>query len=372
MEDSNAEDRKDELIRHLLDKNYIFDASIEAAFRKVPMEDFLPEQLKDYSYADAPLPFYQNRPMAAPHINAIFLQLLQLEPGDRYHILQLSSMGGYFASLMAEVTRSPIRIVEGDPGAARTTRTSLTRSGYEETIEVIEMDPIEAFWKFPESNRIIFCGAVSSSIIDEISKAMPANSTLIAPVFSGFFNPLMGQDMIRVIKSTVGEITMESFGKVSFIIIQSPAFQRKASKTQEIIFKQIEQSLEDYFTTTLPREEPLLDLNLPEHIMEDFITANTLYKKEFKKAAIFQAILAVKESINYFVQANIDFTKLTHQNLHGKLEQILNPEQIRNFETLLDIEKSILNYDYNNPPNLETLAKMALDIASDFLESRFR
>jgi len=371
MDDYRNGKRKDELIRDLLDKHYIFDAIIEAAFREVEMEDFLPEELKKYSYVDAPLPFYQNRPMAAPHINAIFLQLLQLEPGTPYKILQLSSMSGYFASLMAEITKSPIRIIEGDSGAARVTKANLKRSGYDQTVEVVEMDPIKAFWKFPESDRIIFCGAVSTSIIDEVAKVMPANAILIAPLFTGIFNPLMGQDMVRVIKSN-GEITMESFGKVSFIIMQSPSFQAKASKTQELIFKQIEQTLEEYFTTTLPREEPLLDLNLPEHIMEDFLTANTLFKKNFQKAAIFQAILAVKESINYAVAEPLDFSKLDNPEMQLKLKEMLNPEQLRNLETLLDIEKTILNYDYQNPPNIENLAKMALDITSSFLESRFR
>ena len=74
MVDYRNQERKDELIRGLLDKHYIFDAAIEAAYREVEMEDFLPGELKKYSYVDAPLPFFQNRPMAAPHINAIFLQ----------------------------------------------------------------------------------------------------------------------------------------------------------------------------------------------------------------------------------------------------------------------------------------------------------
>ncbi len=369
---SKIKERKNQLIEELLARNYIFDPKIEAAFRKVPMEKFLPKKLHQFCYLDIPLPFYRdNRPMAAPHINAIFLQLLQLEPGNK--ILQLSSMSGYFASLISEIANpSQIRVIEEDPEIAQVTRDNLMRSGYDK-IDVIEMDPIKAFWEFPDSNRIIFAGAVSISIIDELSKAMPNDSILIAPVFPGLFNPLLGQDMIRVIKSPLGQIKMESFGKVSFIIMQSNSFQKQTSRTQHLIYDQIEKSLEEYFTTTLPREEPLLNLNLPEHIMEDFFAANTLFKKDFKKAAIFQAILAVKESINYFLQDKpIDFTELKQDELHSILKDALNEAQLRDFETLLDIEHNITNYDYKNPPNIEKLAKIALDIASDFLESRFR
>ncbi|MFX1296790.1 MAG: hypothetical protein ACFFD2_18280 [Promethearchaeota archaeon] len=359
------------MIEHLLDKHYIIDANIEAGFRKVSMEDFLPLDMWQYAYLDQPLPFHQNgRPMAAPHINAIFLQLLQLDD-ESYQILQLSSMSGYFAALTAEITRnSQIRIVEGDPEIITVLQENLKRSGYNK-IEVIEMDPIKALQKFPQSNRIIFCGAVSSSIIDEIANEMPNDSILIAPVFSRPILPI-DQDMIRVIKSSNGEIKMESFGKVSFIMMQSASFMDWASKTQQLIFDQIGKSLEEYFTTTLPREEPLLHLNVPEHIMEDFFTANTLIKKDFKKAAIFHALLAVKASIQYFIDESLDFSGIDYDKLRILIQEVLTDEEMRNFETLLDIERSIINFDYKRPPDLEALARMALDIASNFLESRFK
>ena len=370
MTNSEFERRKEELIKDLVNKHFILDVKIEAAFRAVPMDQFLPHEVQRYSYFDQPLPFHYNRPMAAPHINAIFLQLLKLEPGVSYEILQLSSMSGYFAALMSEVTnRSHIRIVEDSPEIVEVTQQNLAKSGYDKTIEVIQLDPIEAFWQFPHSNRIIFCGAVSNSIITEISKEMPNDSILIAPVFSNLVL-FMDQDMVRVTKSSSGQITTESFGKVSFIIMQSESYQKWASKTQELLFDQIQNSLEDYFTTTLPREEPLLTLNLPEHIMEDFVEANTLFKKDFKKSAILLAMLAVKESLQYALKETIDLTQITELESH--VTNLLNETQLRDFETLLDIERSIINFDYQHPPNMDRLAKMALDVASNLLESIFR
>jgi len=363
------EKRKEDLIKNFLENHFIFDARIEEAFRVVPMEKFLPKEIQQDCYLDRPLPFHDNRPMAAPHINAIFLHLLQLEPDQSYEILQLSSMSGYFAALTSEVTKtSHIRIIENDSEIVSVTRNNLKRSQYDKHIEVIEMDPIEAFWEFPYSNRIIFCGAVSSAIIDEISKEMPNNSILIAPVFTNLVFYL-DQDMVRVTKSNSGQIKMESFGKVNFILMQSESFQKWAAKTQQLIFDQISSSLEDYFTTTLPREEPLLNLNLPEHIMEDFFEANTLFKKDFKKSAIILTILTVKESIQYVLKESIDLSN--PKELESQIPKILKEEQIRDFETLLDIERSIINFDYKNPPNMDLLAKMALDIASTLLESLF-
>ncbi len=370
MDDYRIYERKEALIEDLLDNNYIFDATVEAAMRKVPMENFLPIDMLRLAYLDRPLPFWKDRPMAAPHINAIFLQLLQLDEGP-YEILQLSSMSGYFAALMSEITRnSHIRIVEGDPEVAKVTRENLKRSGYD-NIEVIEMDPIEALHNFPNSNRIVLCGAVSSSIIDEFSKEMPNNSILIAPVFSMPLYPI-DQDMVRVTKTNDGEIKIESFGKVAFILIESESFQKWASKTQQLLFDQIGKSLEEYFTETFPREEPLLHLDIPNHIIEDYIAANTLAKKGFKKAAILQAILAVKESIQFFLDKQLDFTKIDQNLIQKDLQNLLNEEELKDFEMLLDIETYVINYDYKNPPNLETLATMALDIASNFLESRFK
>ncbi len=372
MTDPSFERRRNILVDELLNKNYIFDAKIERIFRKVHLEDFLPQEVTRYAYLDRPLPFYENRPMAAPHINAIFLQLLQIEAGSNYQILQLSSMGGYFAALLSELTNgSHIRIIEGDPKIVEVTRKNLERSGYSTNIEVVAMDPINAFQKFPKSDRIVLCGAVSSSIIDQITTLMPNNSILIAPVFMRPVIPI-DQDMIRVTKSGSGQNETESFGKVSFILMQSESFQRWASKTQQLIFDQINDSLEEYFTTVLPREEPLLDLNLPEHIIEDFFAANTLYRRGFMKGAIFLSILAVKEAVQYSSKELLDLTKIEDEEIYKKLENMLSSEEMRYIESLLDIEKSIINFTYDNPPNMETLATMALDTASNFLRSRFK
>jgi hypothetical protein len=153
--------------------------------------------------------------------------------------------------------------------------------------------------------------------------------------------------------------------------MQSESFQKWASKTQELIVEQIEKSLEEYFTSTLPREEPLLDLGIPEHIMEDYFAANTLYKKDFKKAAIFHAVLAVKESIQYFSEERLDFSRID-DNFRKIIQKFLDESEIRNLETLFDIERSIINIDYKNPPKIDQLASMALDIAFDFLQNRFK
>jgi protein-L-isoaspartate(D-aspartate) O-methyltransferase len=373
---SNIEDRKNALIESLLDRHYIFDAAVEAAFRRVSMEDFLPEEVREYAYLDQPLPFARNgRPMAAPHIDAIFLQLLQLEPAVSYNILQISSMSGYFAALMNAVSeKSQINIIEVDPEIVQVTEENLSINSYD-SIKVTGMDPVEAFWEFPESNRIVFCAAVSSSIVDKIAQEMPNNSVLIAPTFMEPRFPI-DQEMLQILKSKDGAIEVKSFGKVSFIILESASvLQKEAFKTQELIFKQvgqITQSLEDYFTSTLPREAPLLRMNIPEHIIEDFITANTLHRKGFKKAAIFEAALAVKESIQYFIETLLDFSKLAASDLRSQYPDLLSDEELRDFETMLDIEKSIINYDYENPPDIDRLADMALDIASNFLETKFK
>ena len=89
-----------------------------------------------------------------------------------------------------------------------------------------------------------------------------------------------------------------------------------------------------------------MELNLPEHILEDYFAANTLYKKDFKKGAIFYAILAVKETIQYFMHESIDFTQIGSESLSERLGEVLNDEELKNFETLIDIEKSIINFEY--------------------------
>ncbi len=57
---------------------------VRAAVRKVPREEFVPEEFRAASYADRPLPIGYARTISQPFLVAFMTEELQLQPTDRF------------------------------------------------------------------------------------------------------------------------------------------------------------------------------------------------------------------------------------------------------------------------------------------------
>jgi protein-L-isoaspartate(D-aspartate) O-methyltransferase len=76
-------------------------ASTEAAMRAVPRHVFVPERRRGHAYEDRPLPIGRNQTISAPHMVAIMVDRLALDPGER--VLEVGTGCGYHAAVTAEV-----------------------------------------------------------------------------------------------------------------------------------------------------------------------------------------------------------------------------------------------------------------------------
>lgn len=75
--------------------------SYREAFRTIDRADFVPEELKDRAYIDAPLPIGQGQTISQPYTVNFMLELLQPKPGD--NILDIGSGSGWSTSLLAYI-----------------------------------------------------------------------------------------------------------------------------------------------------------------------------------------------------------------------------------------------------------------------------
>jgi protein-L-isoaspartate(D-aspartate) O-methyltransferase len=95
--------------------------------RRVPRHEFVPPALREYAYADQPLPIGHDQTISQPYIVAKMTELLEPKAGDR--VLEVGTGSGYQAALLAELVREVFTIEIVAP-LAEQARERLERLGY--------------------------------------------------------------------------------------------------------------------------------------------------------------------------------------------------------------------------------------------------
>lgn len=90
---------KQELLKRL--KAFGFSKKILDAFSKVKREDFVPEELEDQTYEDAPLPIGQGQTISQPYTIAVMLSEIELKKSQK--VLEIGSGSGYVLALISEI-----------------------------------------------------------------------------------------------------------------------------------------------------------------------------------------------------------------------------------------------------------------------------
>lgn len=108
---------RERVVKQQIAMRGVTDERVVAAMRKVPREEFVPEEMRPRSYADRPQPF----------VVAFMTEKLQLKPTDR--MLEIGTGSGYRAVILGELVAQVYSIEIVEPlgkGAAAT----LDRLGY--------------------------------------------------------------------------------------------------------------------------------------------------------------------------------------------------------------------------------------------------
>ncbi len=88
------------LIERLRDRG-INDLEILRAFDLVPRHEFLPDAVRHRAYEDAPVPIGFGQTASQPSLQALYIQLLKLQPGDR--VLEIGTGSGFQTAVLAHL-----------------------------------------------------------------------------------------------------------------------------------------------------------------------------------------------------------------------------------------------------------------------------
>lgn len=90
-----------ELVNNLIKNGYLKTPRIIDAFKKIDRVNFIPDELKDEAYVDAPLPIGFGQTISQPLTVAFMIELLAPERGDK--ILEIGSGSGWQTAILAEI-----------------------------------------------------------------------------------------------------------------------------------------------------------------------------------------------------------------------------------------------------------------------------
>ena len=165
---------------------------MEEAMRRVPREEFLPEDLRDDAYVDSPLPIGDGQTISAPHMVVIMVEQLDLKQGQK--VLEIGAGSGYHAAVCAEMVAPDghIYTMERIASLASFCESNIKKTGYGDLVTVLFGDGTKGLPEHAPYDRI-FVAAAAPDVPPPLVEQLAEGGKMLVPVGGKFY-----QDLIRV------------------------------------------------------------------------------------------------------------------------------------------------------------------------------
>lgn len=206
-------------INDLVEQNILRSPSVIAAMMKVPREEFLPSDVRDYAYADSPIPIGFGQTTSALHMTALLCEYSEMRLSQ--HVLEVGGGCGYMSCVYAEVVAASdqtptdwghVWTVEIVPGLAQVGKKNVERMGYAQRVTYIEGDASDGLDNVG-SFDIILTTSEAPEIPERLTSQLNPGGILLIPVGHARYY----QELIRVRKSKHGTLSQENLGGVAFV-----------------------------------------------------------------------------------------------------------------------------------------------------------
>jgi protein-L-isoaspartate(D-aspartate) O-methyltransferase len=178
------------------------------ALRRVPREEFVPEEASHLAYQNHPLPIGHGQTISQPFIVALMTDLLDAEPEHR--ILEIGTGSGYQAAVLAELA-AEVYSIEIIPELAATATALLERLGYSN----VHVKVGDGWHGWPEEAPFdgIIVTAVAEDIPPKLVEQLAPGGRLVLPLGE----PSGGQMLAVVEKQADGSIQRRDALPVQFV-----------------------------------------------------------------------------------------------------------------------------------------------------------
>ncbi len=127
------EEKRKQMVQTQLISRDITDKEVLRAMEKVPRHKFIPVELWDRAYDDAPLPIGEEQTISQPYIVAYMIQALSPKREDK--VLEVGTGSGYQTAILAEMLER-IYTTEIRPQLAREAMMRLNELGYGDKVKI--------------------------------------------------------------------------------------------------------------------------------------------------------------------------------------------------------------------------------------------
>jgi protein-L-isoaspartate(D-aspartate) O-methyltransferase len=198
---------RNQMIERQLVTRGIVDRRVLDAFRNVPREAFVGEDLSEFAYDDAPLPIGGGQTISQPYVVAFMLEQLELKTTDR--VLEVGAGSGYAAALLSRLAGS-VHALERRAPLARTARVRLQRLAAG-NVEVHHADGSQG-WPAAAPFDAILVSAGAFEVPRALTDQLAPGGRLVIPI-----GGTRTQVLLKIVRADDGALREEDLGAVSFV-----------------------------------------------------------------------------------------------------------------------------------------------------------
>lgn len=202
---------REALVNTLEENGYIKNPEVKNAMLKVPREEFIPPENRQYAYIDQPLPIGEGQTISAPHMVAMICEFLKLKKGMK--ILEIGAGFGYNAAVVAEIIgpEGHLYTTERIEVLAQTAEENLKRTGYN-NVTVLHIDGTKGLKDDAPFDRI-YATASAPKVPEPLKDQLKIGGRLLTPIGAqGYF-----QELICILRKDQHKFRTHKLGGVAFV-----------------------------------------------------------------------------------------------------------------------------------------------------------
>jgi protein-L-isoaspartate(D-aspartate) O-methyltransferase len=196
------------MVDHQIASRGVRSKQVLDAMRSVPREAFLPENLWEFAYEDAPLPIEHDQTISQPYIVAMMIEALALEGGEK--VLEVGTGSGYAAAVLSRIA-GKVYTIERIGQLAQKAAATLAAGGYA-NVHVLHADGTRG-WPDHAPYDAIMVAAGGPDVPRSLKSQLKIGGRLVIPV--GIDR--RDQELVRVIRMSEHDYKTEDIADVRFV-----------------------------------------------------------------------------------------------------------------------------------------------------------